>query len=576
MAPKSRPRSSSVASSSSVGGRSAATRGASISSPARRSTAAAGKAKARTRSHSTRASTTTKSLGKEGSSPAFVECAAVKLQAFLRGFIGRRKALVARREAAFEKRLAEEERRAELAVLQAARLEEAAALERRVERERARRELEENTAKMVSAAFDDEIEEVETLLGLGVPADALNRRGISALSEAACGGAAKTVDMLLRRKANPNHRGEFGRTPIWRASHQGHVEVVTLLLEFGGDPRINNDNYERASDVAATSEIAFVLESWDTTRTEDLCQEYAAWSEKQGQAAERAKAEAMQCVEAELESAKSDYCLKQKQVAHMKAELRRRIIEHDLCLAERKPTCVQDSLRHECEAAEKRIDALEAQLGVAQARLDAANVSRIYAAEDAGLEGVSEGSVAERSVRIRDLDDVLIRDIGDVIAEGTRWPLVKDPTSCAANFLQYAGHAVLNFWRADEMHPEHVRKALLSMIRAGGILAVNLLILGGGTGLIELAEPFESIWPGLFGLLLTRKILAPDPRQGSTGLPLFYGLVDKEKDADTFQIHGFPPENIPKFKFVVITSSAYPHQELVDSFNVFRVCANAM
>lgn len=38
--------------------------------------------------------------------------------------------------------------------------------------------------------------------------------------------------------ADPNSRGEFKRTPLWRAAFLGKAEVVPLLLEGGADPRI--------------------------------------------------------------------------------------------------------------------------------------------------------------------------------------------------------------------------------------------------------------------------------------------------------------------------------------------------
>merc|ERR1712181_199956 len=100
---------------------------------------------------------------------------------------------------------------------------------------------------------------------------------------------------------------------------------------------------------------------------------------------------------------------------------------------------------------------------------------------------------------------------------------------CTSKFLQYSGNALLNFWSAEEMHPEHIRLALLSMLRAGGVLAMNLDLFGSCVGLDDLAEPFEMLSPGLFRLLLSRQLLVPDPTERH-GLPLFHGLVDKERD----------------------------------------------
>ena len=39
------------------------------------------------------------------------------------------------------------------------------------------------------------------------------------------GGHAKTIKLLIERGANPNSRGQFQRTPLYRAAFAGHLEA---------------------------------------------------------------------------------------------------------------------------------------------------------------------------------------------------------------------------------------------------------------------------------------------------------------------------------------------------------------
>ena len=48
------------------------------------------------------------------------------------------------------------------------------------------------------------------------------------LSEASAGGHADTIKLLLSLGASPNNRGQFGRTPLYRAAFAGHLDAVQV------------------------------------------------------------------------------------------------------------------------------------------------------------------------------------------------------------------------------------------------------------------------------------------------------------------------------------------------------------
>jgi hypothetical protein len=52
------------------------------------------------------------------------------------------------------------------------------------------------------------------------------------------GGNADTVKLLIDYGADVNSRGQFERTPLYRAAFAGHLEAVQMLLQSGADPRL--------------------------------------------------------------------------------------------------------------------------------------------------------------------------------------------------------------------------------------------------------------------------------------------------------------------------------------------------
>ena len=65
----------------------------------------------------------------------------------------------------------------------------------------------------------------------GISPDILDGNGCSAISNAANQGQHDMILLLLERHADPNHQGEFDRTPLWRAAFAHHHESVQVLLE---------------------------------------------------------------------------------------------------------------------------------------------------------------------------------------------------------------------------------------------------------------------------------------------------------------------------------------------------------
>ena len=84
-----------------------------------------------------------------------------------------------------------------------------------------------------AAAIIGDADAVRRLLDLGLPVDAVDSQGCSALLRAAGGGHRALVDLLLARGADPALAANTGATPLSAAVSMRQTEIVDRLLESG-------------------------------------------------------------------------------------------------------------------------------------------------------------------------------------------------------------------------------------------------------------------------------------------------------------------------------------------------------
>ncbi|CAE7527793.1 IQANK1, partial [Symbiodinium pilosum] len=451
-------------------------------------------------------------------------------------------------------------RAAELAALQVERRKAEQERTKQEEKRKKAQKLLSDTKMALEAAFDGDVDALLKLLDSGMPADAANPAGITPLSEAAAAGKEETAQVLLERKANPNSRGEFNRTPLWRAAYSRHSNLVPLLLEAGADPRLRDDEGQTPADVCAQDELCELFAAWDVSRTDELVEDFQDWVAEIQRQEQHRQREAMRYVEEAFEAAVKAYEATQMMLAKAKAQMRNREKEYGMKLAAGHKDAVDA-----CASADAALQRAEAEAASAQRDFDEAQRRRLAAAEAVGAEAqVGPG----RLVPVAQLNNVLLRDLGERIAQGGPWPLVLDPGDVAQKLIQYSGSSLLNFFRSGDMEPERIRIALLNMIRGGGVLAVDLHGFGAGVGLELLSQPFENVRENLFQDLCSRTLL-----QAAKGkrMPEFYDLVRKEERQERFKAQMFDDKMIARFKFMVLTSTELPHKELLEHFDVIRV-----
>ncbi|TWT22585.1 hypothetical protein FQY83_06110 [Luteimonas marina] len=84
-----------------------------------------------------------------------------------------------------------------------------------------------------AAAMAGDADAVRRLIDLGLPVDAVDAQGCSALLRASGGGHRAVVELLLERGADPQHVAHTGATPLSAAVSMRHAEIVDRLLAAG-------------------------------------------------------------------------------------------------------------------------------------------------------------------------------------------------------------------------------------------------------------------------------------------------------------------------------------------------------
>ncbi|XP_065759377.1 IQ motif and ankyrin repeat domain-containing protein 1 isoform X5 [Muntiacus reevesi] len=415
------------------------------------------------------------------------------------------------------------------------RQEEAAAAERRRQEERLR------GARLLEAAFDGNLGEIQAVLrevdelltreGVGCDAAGMARRlqwrlalvdfedggGNTPLSEAAAGGQSLAIQLLAEQGASPNSKGAFGRTPLYRAAFGGHLEAVEVLLKLGADPRVYADDGSTPEQVASLDTVVSVLQSWDLSLTDAMLRNMEAERERRAQEAARHKeAEAQRCGEWEAGgwpgaaltaplhhsmNLKVQQLAKEQQQCHQQlqqayCELNRRIAEHDKC--ERRGVGLAELTLQAIKDAEEQVDRLQqeaqkAEEALALARLELREQTQEVEEEVPGLK-----------CQVSELHNVLMKDVGDRIRADGRWPLVIDPSGQAATFLRYQDTNYVDAVNPDHLRPERIRLALLGALRFGKPLVFDLR----EVDLFPAVQrQLEAVQPGLAQELLGRGLL---------------------------------------------------------------------
>ncbi|XP_036837648.1 IQ motif and ankyrin repeat domain-containing protein 1 isoform X5 [Oncorhynchus mykiss] len=490
------------------------------------------------------------------------ELAAVTIQRATRGLLARRERVRRQKEKQdYEDLMDRLEKEAFVALVR--REQEEAEWKRKKEEDERKGKKEEQLlrTRLLEAAFDGEAEEVLAILkevsdrdtkrGLGLDEAGKRQRllnqlfminitdanGNTAVSEAAGGGQPEVITLLVERGADINTRGAFGRTPIYRAAFGGHLGAVQTLLQLGADPRTHADDGSTPEQVASEEAVVATLQNWDLSATDSMLSKMKA--EEQRRAEEEEK-------QNEAETDRRKQCKRANQKwpvfsLSLKEEVDQLQKEHERC---------QREVVHEAEdvLAKAQIAAHEAAGKLSLAKL----TLREQSGGDAVLD---RGGVR---CPVRDLEEVLIKDVGGKIKQDGRWPLLVDTYGQAATFLRYRDTNYLDALHPGDMQPEKLRLALLGAIRFGKPLVINMM----EVDLFESVQnQLDQVNPGLSEQLMNKELLQEER---------YLSLV-RSTDGPQYARTEFMLDRIEKFSLVLVTKQRHPPDALLTAFYPIHV-----
>ena len=491
--------------------------------------------------------------------------AAVTIQKTFRGHaarkdVSRRRHEEAERQAAMEKEMEELRIKAWRAQLEYDRKQEAKA-RKKAEEDRKRRKEEERLKKeMLDCCFDGETEEVIRLIDAGADVNVADVHGNTLLSEAAAGGHPDVVRLLASKGAEPNICGEFGRSPIWRAAFLGKKDVIIPLLECGADPRVGNAEGELPVDVANTDEIKDILKEWDLQQTDALLLSIEMRKQQIVEERRAAAATELRSVEDKVAEATAHNQLVQRALLHAHNELEKRIKEYDTCVEEGRSAELIEVTKQQIKAAEATLE--EAQTKARQASDDLA-MTKLALRDTQQSQEDQEPSSSPPSVGItvdiRELDDVLFKDVGKRLETDGRTPFIIDKSSRSSVFLQYADTNLCSALSREHTSPNRLRRSILGAIRYGKPFVIDLMDCSSIWD--RIGTLLDDVHPGLLPLLMSGDLLRGEK----------YMSLARKDDGEEYEKNRFQEDRVKKFKFVIVTSADSWEDKFLEQFYTINV-----
>lgn len=506
--------------------------------------------------------------------------AARKIQTKVRQFLAKKKLEKKKKEKQdYEELMDKIEKEAFMKLVQMEQ-EEAERQRKKEEEERKRRQAETKRRKrMLEAAFEGDLDEIMAVLQEVKDLDDKNEVGKDSigmalrnkhemavvecedpnentpLSEAANGGSVETIRFLLDKGADPNSKGQFGRTPLYRAAFAGHLEACQVLLQNGADPRIYASDSQTPQQIASQKAVQDLISDWDVAQTDTLLAKLEAAKEQRLEEQRKRNEYEQSKLESKVEAAQHEYDVLQKQLNKAYCELEKRISEHDEAVSsgyDRPEVTLQAIHDGEDDVELLKLNTEKAREKLANAKLELREQKR------AGQSSLEEDELPGVKVMTRELEDVLLRDVGNKIKDSGKWPLIIDPNAQVATFLRYRDTNYLNALSPAQMEPDKARMAIIGSIRYGKPLVLDMMEVDMFD---TVTTRFDEILDGLMEKIMNKSILEEEN----------YLKLVKKSDGDEYAKTKFNDLRTKNFRFFIITKNPYPPDDLIERTYVIRM-----
>ncbi|KAG5451484.1 putative IQ motif and ankyrin repeat domain-containing protein LOC642574 [Clonorchis sinensis] len=374
----------------------------------------------------------------------------------------------------------------------------------------------------------------------------------SALSEACIGGSLEAVKFLIDHGANVNSRGQFGRTPLYRAVFGGHLDVSQILLQHGADPRLYADDGQRPIEIASDVAIHDLLENWDISETDMLLRQINLYHKQEEAQLSRGTQAMLTKLKSSVQQCEKTYQIIQKKVCKAYEVLNKRILEYETAKVNGyENLSLLEQIIHDAElhVESTKVELDKAREKLQQARLDLRDEQRKDKRKNSDDD--RPGIVCS----LKDLDDILFRDVGNRLGMAGKWPLVVDPSDRASTFLRYRDTNYVNILNPRQLEPEKLRISLLGALRYGKPMVVDLM---------ELDSTFENLCRSRFESI--KSTLMEDIIEQRIREPFVYEDLIRTTDPDEFSKSMFIQRNLQRFSFILLTKNPFPEENLMQLF----------
>jgi hypothetical protein len=443
----------------------------------------------------------------------------------------------------------------------------------RREKEAALRKQEENkmaariqmTEQFNVAAFEGELDKLKELVTKGFDIDWKDQQGNHAVGEAAVNGQCEVLMYLLDvLHCDPNVKGEYDRTPLWRAAFNSHGKAVALLLERGADPRVRAQG--QLPEELGDKETKDVLAKWDASKTDALirkCDAFKAERNKKKQDAAQAQSKSFQ---AAMDNVKTKLDNARKGLIHKKQELERRITEYDFVNDDpAKPKDLKQVALDCVKTAEADVaSAMTEVLALQQEFFASKTACALHASElkvfGSSSAGGDENEGAEgQEFPFKRLADVVFDDSDGLWKSGGKWPFIQDVTGKTATFLKYRNTIFVDTFSPAQMEPNALRRSLLGCLRYGKPLVLDLRDV---PMLEQVQEHMDRIMPKLFD-----DVLSKDFRKKE----IYTRMLRQPQDGPEYEESKFSAYLTNEASVLFVSSSLGIEPEVAAKFSLLRV-----
>ncbi|MBU8879792.1 ankyrin repeat domain-containing protein [Bacillus sp. FJAT-29790] len=112
----------------------------------------------------------------------------------------------------------------------------------------------EGATPLMTAASENDVEMIHSLLEDGADLDEQDAEGSTALHWAVYNGNAEATELLLEKGANPNLVDSYNTSLLMNAVFSGDIRILKLLLKYGADPTFKDSEGYTAYDYAVEYE----------------------------------------------------------------------------------------------------------------------------------------------------------------------------------------------------------------------------------------------------------------------------------------------------------------------------------